>query len=192
MPRAGARRRSAARRARRSGEGAAPGDASRAREDSLARSATENAPRVAALVARAIRARELSMLDVWFASLGPVASALLEAAVRARDPPDAAAAAAAEEEGAEGHRGLRAREAARRGRHRHGVARAQARRRPLLRAQDPEGRRARRTRPTPSARASSRRSSRRRRRSPASTTRTSPTSSIAASPAACRSWCSST
>jgi hypothetical protein len=59
-------------------------------EDSLSRSATENAPRVAALVARAIRARELSMLDVWFASLGPVASALLEDAVRAairRSPP---------------------------------------------------------------------------------------------------------
>jgi hypothetical protein len=59
-------------------------------EDSLSRSATENAPRVAALVARAIRARELSMLDVWLASLGPVASALLEGAVRAairRSPP---------------------------------------------------------------------------------------------------------
>jgi hypothetical protein len=59
-------------------------------EDSLSRSATENAPRVAALVARAIRAREPSMLDVWFASLGPVASALLEGAVRGairRTPP---------------------------------------------------------------------------------------------------------
>jgi len=59
-------------------------------EDSLSRSASQNAPRMAALVARAIRARELSMLDVWFASLGPVASALLEAAVRAairRTPP---------------------------------------------------------------------------------------------------------
>jgi len=59
-------------------------------EDSLARVATENAPRIAALVARAIRARELSLLDVWFASLGPVASALLEGAVRAairRTPP---------------------------------------------------------------------------------------------------------
>jgi hypothetical protein len=59
-------------------------------EDSLSRSATENAPRVAALVARAIRARELSMLDVWFASLGPVSSALLEDAVKAairRSPP---------------------------------------------------------------------------------------------------------
>ncbi len=50
----------------------------------------ENAARVAGLVARAIRARELSMLDVWLASLGPVASALLEAAVRGairRTPP---------------------------------------------------------------------------------------------------------
>jgi serine/threonine-protein kinase len=59
-------------------------------DDSLARSATENAPRVAALVARAIRARELSVLDVWLASLGPVTSALLEDAVRAairRTPP---------------------------------------------------------------------------------------------------------
>jgi serine/threonine-protein kinase len=59
-------------------------------EDSLARFATENAPRVAALVARAIRARELSLLDIWFASLGPVASALLEGAVRGairRTPP---------------------------------------------------------------------------------------------------------
>ncbi len=58
--------------------------------DSLSRSATENAPRVAGLLARAIRGRELSMLDVWFASLGPVASALLEAAVRGaieRTPP---------------------------------------------------------------------------------------------------------
>ncbi|MEI9947959.1 MAG: serine/threonine-protein kinase [Pseudomonadota bacterium] len=59
-------------------------------EDSLSRSATENAPRIAALVARAIRAREPSLLDVWFASLGPVASALLEGAVRSairRTPP---------------------------------------------------------------------------------------------------------
>ncbi len=59
-------------------------------EDSLSRAATENAPRVAALIARAIRARELSMLDVWFAALGPVASALLEDAVHGairRTPP---------------------------------------------------------------------------------------------------------
>jgi serine/threonine-protein kinase len=58
--------------------------------DAASRASTENAARVAALVARAIRARELSMLDVWFASLGPVASALLEDTVRAairRSPP---------------------------------------------------------------------------------------------------------
>ena len=50
--------------------------------NSLSRSATENAPRVSGLVVRAIRARQLSLLDVWFASLGPGTSALLEAAVR--------------------------------------------------------------------------------------------------------------
>ncbi|HSC88080.1 MAG TPA: protein kinase, partial [Polyangiaceae bacterium] len=58
--------------------------------DSLTRATTENAPRIAALVSRAIRARELSMLDVWFTSLGPVASALVEGAVREatlRTPP---------------------------------------------------------------------------------------------------------
>ena len=59
-----------------------PATADNSAQDSLARRDTENAPRVAALVARAIRARELSMLDVWFASLGPVASALLENAVK--------------------------------------------------------------------------------------------------------------
>jgi eukaryotic-like serine/threonine-protein kinase len=58
-----------------------PGSAASA-ADSLSRSVTENAPRVAGLVVRAIRARQLSLLDVWFASLGPVTSALLEAAVR--------------------------------------------------------------------------------------------------------------
>ena len=59
-------------------------------QGSLERAMTDNAPRVATLVARAIRARELSMLDVWFTSLGPVASALVEAAVRdaaTRTPP---------------------------------------------------------------------------------------------------------
>ena len=58
--------------------------------DSLRRKATENAPRVAALVGRAIRAREPSMIDVWLASLGPVASGLLDLAVRGairRTPP---------------------------------------------------------------------------------------------------------
>ena len=61
-----------------------------AHDDSLQRRDTENAPRVAGLVARAVRARELSMLDVWFASLGPIASALLEGAVKGaikRTPP---------------------------------------------------------------------------------------------------------
>jgi serine/threonine-protein kinase len=59
-------------------------------EDSLSRAATENAPRVSALVARAIRAREPAMLDVWFASRVPVVALLLEGAVRAaiaRTPP---------------------------------------------------------------------------------------------------------
>lgn len=59
-------------------------------DDSLARHSTENAPRVASLVARAIRARELSMLDVWLAALGPVTSALVERSVRGairRTPP---------------------------------------------------------------------------------------------------------
>ncbi|HEX4514997.1 MAG TPA: serine/threonine-protein kinase, partial [Polyangiaceae bacterium] len=58
--------------------------------DSLQRKTTENAPRVAALVARAIRARDPSMIDVWLASLGPVTSGLLETAVRkaiTRTPP---------------------------------------------------------------------------------------------------------
>jgi serine/threonine-protein kinase len=58
--------------------------------ESLSPVATENGSRVAGLVARAIRARELSMLDVWLASLGPVASALLETAIRGairRSPP---------------------------------------------------------------------------------------------------------
>jgi hypothetical protein len=61
-------------------------------DESLARSEIEieNVPRVAGLVARAIRARDLAMLDVWLASLGPVTCALLEAAVRGairRTPP---------------------------------------------------------------------------------------------------------
>ena len=50
-------------------------------DDSLSHADTENAPRVAALVARGIRTRDTSMLDVWFASLGPVTSGLLEAAI---------------------------------------------------------------------------------------------------------------
>ncbi|MBW2529511.1 MAG: serine/threonine protein kinase, partial [Deltaproteobacteria bacterium] len=59
-------------------------------DDSIARNSTENAPRVASLVARAVRAREMSIIDVWLASLGPVASGLIETAVRGairRTPP---------------------------------------------------------------------------------------------------------
>jgi serine/threonine-protein kinase len=59
-------------------------------EDSLERRATQNAPRVATLVARAIRMREPALLEVWFTSLGPLASALLEDAVNCairRTPP---------------------------------------------------------------------------------------------------------
>ncbi len=59
-------------------------------DDWLTKSTIDNAPRVAALVARAIRARELSLLDVWFASLGPITSQLLEGAISAairRTPP---------------------------------------------------------------------------------------------------------
>lgn len=51
---------------------------------------SEKAPRVSALVSRAIRQRDLSTLGVWFGSLGPVTSALVEAAVTAavrRTPP---------------------------------------------------------------------------------------------------------
>ncbi len=56
---------------------------------------SENAPRVAALVARAIRQRDQSALGVWFGSLGPVTTALVEAAVTAavrRTPPPPPAA----------------------------------------------------------------------------------------------------
>jgi eukaryotic-like serine/threonine-protein kinase len=59
-------------------------------EEARHRSFADNAPRIATQVARAIRAREPGMLDVWFASLGPIASALLETAVSAaikRTPP---------------------------------------------------------------------------------------------------------
>ncbi|RYZ04907.1 MAG: serine/threonine protein kinase [Myxococcales bacterium] len=59
-------------------------------EAARSKSFADNAPRIATQVARAIRARELAMLDVWFASLGPIASALLEEAVAAaikRTPP---------------------------------------------------------------------------------------------------------
>jgi serine/threonine-protein kinase len=50
-------------------------------DDSLERTSTENAPRVAGLVARAIRSKDRSKLEVWLASLGPVASALLEQSI---------------------------------------------------------------------------------------------------------------
>ncbi len=59
-------------------------------DTSLDRAQTENAPRVAAMIARGERARELGPLDVWFTSLGPVCSALVEGAVNAaakRSPP---------------------------------------------------------------------------------------------------------
>ncbi|RLB54976.1 MAG: hypothetical protein DRJ42_07515 [Deltaproteobacteria bacterium] len=50
-------------------------------DDSLARSLSDNAPRMASVMTRAIRAREMTLLDVWFASLGPLASGLVEGAV---------------------------------------------------------------------------------------------------------------
>ncbi|MBW2461778.1 MAG: serine/threonine protein kinase [Deltaproteobacteria bacterium] len=50
-------------------------------DDSLARALSDNAPRMASVMARAIRAREMTLLDVWFASLGPLASGLVEVAV---------------------------------------------------------------------------------------------------------------
>jgi len=59
-------------------------------DDSLAQATSENAPRMASVVARAIRARDLSLLEVWFASLGPLASTLVDRAVRGavkRTPP---------------------------------------------------------------------------------------------------------
>ncbi|MEM6960104.1 MAG: serine/threonine-protein kinase, partial [Myxococcota bacterium] len=50
-------------------------------DDSLGEEATKNAPRMASVVARAIRLRDLTLLEVWFASLGSTAGALVEAAV---------------------------------------------------------------------------------------------------------------
>jgi hypothetical protein len=58
--------------------------------DPLSRAATDNAPRIAAQVARAIRSRAPDLLEVWFSSLGPVTSALVEAGVESavrRTPP---------------------------------------------------------------------------------------------------------
>ena len=50
-------------------------------DDSLDAAASKNAPRLANVVARAIRARDLTLLEVWFASLGPTAAGLVESAV---------------------------------------------------------------------------------------------------------------
>jgi len=58
--------------------------------DSLTRTAAPNAPRVAGLVARAISARDPSVVEVWLASLGPIVSALVDTVIRAaiqRTPP---------------------------------------------------------------------------------------------------------
>lgn len=59
-------------------------------DDSLNTQVSENAPRMATVVMRAIRQREIALLDVWFASLGPTASKLVEASVQQaikRTPP---------------------------------------------------------------------------------------------------------
>lgn len=56
-----------------------------------------NATRMASVVARAIRARDITRLEVWFASLGATASTLVEAAVASairRSPPPPPAPAA--------------------------------------------------------------------------------------------------
>ncbi len=61
-----------------------------ASDDSLAERTSANAPRMASVVSRAIRLRDLSLLEVWFASLGPTTASLVEAAIRsaiARTPP---------------------------------------------------------------------------------------------------------
>jgi serine/threonine-protein kinase len=49
--------------------------------DSLSERTTENAPRTAALVAKAVRARNTGLLEIWLASLGPLTAQLVEAAV---------------------------------------------------------------------------------------------------------------
>lgn len=64
--------------------------ASDATDDSLAQSTTENAPRMASVVARAIKVQEIALLEVWFASLGSTVSELVEGAIVAalrRTPP---------------------------------------------------------------------------------------------------------
>ncbi len=77
-----------------------------ASDDVSSEGAAENAARVGTLVARAIRARELSMLDVWLASLAPILGALLDAAVRAairKTPPPPPKPKAAEVKVIEGY-----------------------------------------------------------------------------------------
>jgi hypothetical protein len=192
VPGARARRRPAARRARRPGEGAAP------RERRPPRTTPAPAPR---------RRTRRASPRWWPAPSAPGTGRCSTCgsrrsgrsrprcsrrAVRRRHPIARRRRRPQPKKGAAGHRGLRAGEAARRGRNRLRVARAQARRGSLLRAQDPEGRR-------PAERDRRRagghpRVVRRggRRRSPGSITRTSRTSSTAASRTACRSSCSST
>ena len=53
----------------------------RTAQDSLTEKTTENAPRTAALVAKAVRARNTGLLEIWLASLGPSTAQLVEAAV---------------------------------------------------------------------------------------------------------------
>ena len=58
--------------------------------ESLDADAAGDAPRVATLVTRAIGVRDPSMIEAWLASLGPLVSALVDAAIRAaiqRTPP---------------------------------------------------------------------------------------------------------
>ena len=189
------RRGSPPRGARRPSEGPAPDErADRARLP-FSRGASPRTPRVAALVARAIRARDLAMLDVWLASLGPVTSGLLEDAVRGairRTPPPPPQPKKHEPKFIEGYELIKPIGEGGIG-SRVWLACAARRGDPALRPQDPEGGRPSRTRPTWSARdprasfveeaalcsprlPPERREHHRPRRSPAR----------------CRSWCSST
>ncbi|MDW8361383.1 MAG: serine/threonine-protein kinase [Myxococcales bacterium] len=59
-------------------------------DDSLTRASTENAPRIATLLARAVRTRQPALVEAWLASLDGPCGALVEAALRAavaRTPP---------------------------------------------------------------------------------------------------------
>ncbi len=61
-----------------------------AAEDSMSSAATQNAPRTAGLLSRAIRTRDTSILEVWLSTLGPITSRLVESSVNAavrRTPP---------------------------------------------------------------------------------------------------------